>query len=209
MKTKSCFKKIAFVLAVLFLFSPFSTDARPKGTGHTGIKIDRYKTMIAQKLTEKLRVDLSDQTVSVKLRDIKNSQIAENQINFNGDALAVVKDDQTQLPFHFEAQVNPANEDVEDVSYRFVEDVSEFANAFAEDYLMKELMAKIGRDYKTTNIVLSIDGFETVKLPTQQTKYQGIGEVRIGDFEWSKIKFDVVLDSQDRTATKILYEIQK
>ena len=70
-------------------------------------------------------------------------------------------------------------------------------------------MTQISKDYSTTNIVISIDGFDAARLASNQTKYEGTGEVRIGDFEWRKIKFNVVLDSQSQTATKILYDVQK
>lgn len=203
MKNHFYFKKIATLIITLFVFTAFSIEAK------ANTKFDRYKNIIAQKLTEKLRVDLSDETVSVKLNIVKDREISKNKIDFDGSALAIVKDDNTELPLEFQAKVNLINQDVEDVSYQFVESVSEFAPSIAEDNLMRELMTKISKDYKTTNIVISIDGFDTAKLSSSQTKYQGIGEVRIGDFEWSKIKFDVVIDTQNNTATKILYEVQK
>jgi hypothetical protein len=162
-----------------------------------------------QKLTEKLRVDLADDAVEVKLNTVRDNEISNSRVDFDGQALAVVTNDKTALPFQFTAQVNLNNQNIEDVSYQFVEAAAEFAPSLAEDNLMKQLMTKISKDFKTTNIVISIDGFETAQLTMRETKYEGIGEVRIGDFEWRKIKFNVVLDSQNKTATKILYDVQK
>jgi hypothetical protein len=176
---------------------------------NASVKTDRYKTALIQKLTEKLRVDLADRTVEVKLNDVRDHRISKSQIDFNGKALAVVIDDKTELPFQFTATVNPANQSIEDVSYQFVEANSIFAPAAAEDNLMKGLMRQISKDYNTTNIVIAIDGFDTTQRTAGETKYEGIGEVRIGDFEWRKIKFNVVLDSQNNTATSILYDVQK
>ena len=176
---------------------------------NASVKVDRYKTAIVQKLTEQLRADLADRTVEVKLNDVRDTEISKSRVDFNGKALAVVINDKTELPFQFTAQVNLSNQIIEDVSYQFIEANSEFAPSLAEDNLMKGLMNEISKDYKTTNIVISIDGFDAAQTTNFQTKYEGIGEVRIGDFEWRKIKFSVVLDSKNGTATRVLYDVQK
>jgi hypothetical protein len=173
------------------------------------VKTDRYKTAIVQKLTEKLRVDLADQSVEIKLNSVRDNETSKSEVDFNGEALAVVIKDKTELPFRFTAKVNLNNRNIEDIDYQFVEAAAEFAPSAVEDNLMKELMTKISRDFETKNIVISIDGFDTAQLTSFQTKYEGLGEVRIGDLEWRKIKFNVVLDSQSQTATKILYDVQK
>lgn len=203
MKNQFGFRKLNIIIIVLAVLAVFSIPAR------ASIEADRYKNAIVQKLTEKLRVDLSDTSVEVKLNDVRNNEISKNQIDFNGRALAVVKTDKTELPFQFTAEVNLTNQSIENIDYKFVDSTSEFAPSAAEDNLMKGLMKQISKDYNTTNIVISIDGFDTARLTPAETKYEGIGEVRIGDFEWRKIKFNVVLDSNEQTATKILYDIQK
>src|SRR6185369_16654754 len=196
MKNQYGFRKLNIIIIVLAILAVFSMQAKADA------KTDRYNNAIVQKLTEKLRVDLSDTSVEVKLNDVRNSEISNNQIDFNGNALAVVKTDKTELPFQFTAEVNLTNQSIENVDYKFVDSTSEFAPSAAEDSLMKGLMTQISKDYNTTNIVISIDGFDTARLTPAATKYEGIGEVRIGDFEWRKIKFNVVLDSNDQTATK-------
>lgn len=195
--------KLNILIIILALIAAFSMQA------DGSVKSDRYKTAIVQKLTEKLRVDLADQSVEVKLNTVRDNEISKSRIDIDGKALAVVTNDKTELPFQFTAQVNLSNQDIETIDYQFVAAESEFAPSLAEDNLMKELMTKISKDYDTTNIVISIDGFDTARLTPRETKYEGIGEVRIGDFEWRKIKFNVVLDSQSSTATKILYNVQK
>ncbi|HVE56529.1 MAG TPA: hypothetical protein VNB22_06850 [Pyrinomonadaceae bacterium] len=203
MKNQYGFRKLNIIIIVLAVFGATAIQA------NANVKIDRYKTAIVQKLTEKLRFDLSDQTVEVKLNDVRDNEISKNQVDFDGKALAVVINDKTELPFQFTAQVNLAKQSIENIDYKFVEGATEFAPSLAEDSLMKGLMTQISKDYDTTNIVISIDGFDAAKLTSEQTKYEGTGEVRIGDFEWRKIKFNVVLDSQSQTATKILYDVQK
>ena len=195
--------KLNILIIILALIAAFTMQA------NGSVKSDRYKTALVQKLTEKLRVDLADNAVEVKLNSVRDNEISKNEIDFDGRALAVVINDKTELPFQFTAKVNLNNQIIENIDYQFVEANAEFAPSVAEDNLMKELMTKISKDYETTNIVISIDGFDTAQVTPNETKYEGIGEVRIGDFEWRKIKFNVVLDSQNKTATKILYDVQK
>ena len=200
--------KLNLVIIILALLAAFAIQA------NGSVKADRYKSAITQKLTEKLRVDLSDQTVQVKLNDVRDNAISNSEAAFDGKALAVVTKDKTALPFQFTAKVNLNNQQIEDVSYQFVEaetveDVSVFAPSIVENNLMQGLMTKISKDFDTTNIVISIDGFETAQLTSVETKYEGVGEVRIGDLEWRKIKFNVVLDTQAKTATRVVYEVQE
>ncbi len=202
---KNIYDLIKINIIIIFLALLTASVIQANGS----VKVDRYKTAIVQKLTEKLRADLADQSVEVKLNAVSDNKISKSEVDFNGKALAVVINDKTELPFEFTAKVNLNNQNIEDVSYHFIAAESEFAPSIAEDNLMKELMTKISKDYATTNIVISIDGFDTARLTSNETKYEGIGEVRIGDFEWRKIKFNVVLDSQNQTASKILYDVQK
>lgn len=71
---------------------------------------------------------------------------------------------------------------------------------------MKELMKKISADYKTDSIVIAIDGFEVLQSADGNI-YKGIGEIKIGEVEWSKINFDVLLDTANKKA-KIKYDIK-
>jgi len=205
MVTKSLYDLIKLNVVIIVLALLAAAAIQASGS----VRTDRYQAAITQKLTEKLRVDLADQSVQVKLNTVSEKEISSTLADFDGQALAVVVNDKTELPFQFTAKVNLNNQNIEAIEYKFVETEAGFAPSAAEDSLMKELMTKISKDYDTTNIVISIDGFDTAKLTTSETKYQGIGEVRIGDLEWRKIKFDVVLDSQNSTATKVLYSVQK
>ena len=209
MKYQHTFKKINLMILALIAFAAFSIEAKANTNSNAGLKIDRYKNAIIQKLTEKLRVDLADNNVEVRMSDVRNNEISNSRINFDGEALAVIKDDKTELPLQFTAKVNLNKQSVEDVDYKFVEASPEFAPSEIQGNLMTTLMEQISKDYKTTNIVIAIDNFDTSKITSDQTKYEGTGEVRIGDFEWRRINFDVVLDSQNQTATKILYDVQK
>lgn len=195
--------KLNLIIVILAIIAAVSIQASG------AVKADRYKSAIVQELTQKLRADLADQTVQVKLSDVRGSEISQSRVGFDGQALAVVVEDKTALPLEFSARINTSNHNIEDVSYRFVEAVSEFAPAAVEYNLMEDLMAKMSKDYNTTNIVIAIDGYEASQIAPNLTKYEGIGEVRIGDLEWRKINFNVVLDSQSANPTQVLYEFQK
>lgn len=194
--------KLNLLIIILALVAAASIQA------NGAVKADRYKSAIVQKLTEKLRADLSDNTVQIKLNDVRDREISASRVDFDGKALAVVVDDKTALPLEFTAQVNISSHNIEDVSYKFVEAASEFAPAAIEFNLMEDLMAQIRKDYNTTNIVIAIDGYDASQIAPGLTKYEGIGEVRIGDLEWRKINFNVVLNAQDANATQVLYEFQ-
>jgi dipeptidyl aminopeptidase/acylaminoacyl peptidase len=202
MKNQYAYRTLNFFVVALAIFSAFSIQS------HAKVNVERYRDAIVQKLNEKIRTDLSDNTVEVKLNEIKDREISDARVDFDGKALAVVKNDKTELPFQFTAQIDLKNHNIDDVVYQFVEAASEFAPSAIEYNLMEDLMGKISKDYNTTNIVISIDGYDSSQITQNLTKYEGIGEVRIGDLEWRKINFNVVLDSQNATATQVLYEFQ-
>ena len=162
-------------------------------------------SLIANDLSEKLKADLSDSNVKVKFGNVEENVIANNLIEIKGQAFCVLANENTQLPINFEAKVNPVRKVVADVQYKFVE--SDYAPSADEEVLMRELMKQISRDYKTDQITIAIDGFETLGAANSQKNLKGNGEIKIGEVEWSKIKFDVMLNA-DKKATKITYDIK-
>ncbi len=77
-----------------------------------------------------------------------------------------------------------------------------------EEILMKELMKRISRDYKTTNITIAIDDVQIEKISAGKAEFIGKGEVKIGELVWNTINFDVVLD-ENKKPSKIVYEIKE
>lgn len=162
-------------------------------------------SLIANNLSEKLKADLSENNVKIKFGSVEESFIANNLVEIKGQAFCVLANENTQLPINFEAKVNPVRKVVADVQYKFVE--SDYAPSGDEEVLMRELMKQVSRDYKTEQITIAIDGFETLDAANSQKNLKGNGEIKIGEVEWSKIKFDVVLNA-DKKATKIIYDIK-
>lgn len=167
---------------------------------------DKDVALISQDLTTKLKSDLVSDNVSVEFKTIEKTRISNTETIVKGDAVAVVPSDNTQLPIKFEAMINPVAEVVNKVEYAFVE--SNYAPSTDEEFLMKHLLKKLAADYKTEEVVIAIDGFETQKAAENQKEYKGTAEIRVGEIEWRKINFDVTLNAKNE-ASKIEYNLKK
>lgn len=170
----------------------------------------QIESLVVENLQKKLKTDLADETVSVKLNTVEEYKISKNQIGLKGQGFCLITGENDQLPMTFDVKVNSNNLSVIEVQYDFAElvNASENAPTSNEDVLIKELMSKISQDYKTKNIVIAIDGMENVSNVTNRKQFTGVGEVRIGSLVWNKIKFDVVVDDATNKATKIVYKVE-
>lgn len=183
----------------LYLFSPLSSLAATNA--------ERNHRLVTQKLAQKLKADLSNEAAIVKLKKVEQYKISRSEIGLTGDAVCITGE--TQLPLKFEVKINSPKQIISEISYNFVEEVAaNYAPSSEEEFLMKELMSKISRDYKTTNIVIAIDNYENVGVVDNEKKLLGVGEVRIGDMVWNTIKFDVSLDAGTNKARKVSYKVE-
>ena len=192
---------VIYLLAFSGVFALNTTDA-----AKANFNLKATSILVIQHLTKKLKTDLVQEKVTVKLGNIEQTAVSNNEIKLQGEATCVLSIEKTQLPITFEAKINLTRQSVDDIRYTFVE--SEYAPSSEEEILLKELMKQISRDYKTQEIVIAIDSFESSASNENKIQYKGIGEVKIGEVGWSKINFDVILNS-DKTATKIEYKLQK
>ncbi len=170
---------------------------------------NRHISLVAETLSEKLQNDLAQDKVKVDLTNVREHKVSENQIRIEGDGVCLTEDGKNRLPLRFNAKLNTSKQVVSDIEYDFVEPSPEFAPTSNEEVLMRELMKKISVDYSTQNIVIAIDNYENVSGLTKQNEFTGVGEVRIGDFTWSTIKFDIVLAPENTGASRIIYKIDK
>lgn len=166
-------------------------------------------SFVAQKLTDKLKSDLAQTNVKVELTKVQKSKISKNKFGIEGDAICSCDAENDQMPLRFKANVDSVKKVVTDIEYDFVENVPAFAPTSNEEVLMQELMKQISQDFNTRNIVIAIDSYEDVSKLTYKNEFTGIGEVRIGDFVWKKIKFDVVLNPENRQNSKVVYDLGK
>ncbi len=188
-----------FLVFAICLVLPFTVSANS----------EKNQLLITQNLAKKLKNDLGSSVARVKLNSVEEYKVSADEVVFEGNAACILADGSDELPIRFEAKVNSLKNSVSKISYNFVESSASFAPTFNEETLMKELMSKIKKDYRTENIVIAFDTVENIENITGERKFLGFGEVRIGDFVWSKIKFDVVLDAQTQKANKIVYQINK
>lgn len=192
------FKGLLLVAFCLFAFSSVFASATSE---------KRYR-LVTKNLSQKLQSDLGNSNVKVNLTKVEEYKISENEIGLAGNGNCVLADD-NQIPIRFEVKLNTVNQSVFDVVYDFVETSAAYAPTSSEDVLIKELMKRIKNDYKTENIVIAIDEVENVGNINNGEKFLGVGEVRIGDLVWNKIKFDVTLDAETKKANKVVYKIEK
>lgn len=209
-RTNKFFTLKSFILTVTMLFGSIAASASNLDVAAAKGISQQTISAIASNLSKKLQADLADRTVTVKINDIEKQQSASTLEDIKGTAFAVIKNDNNQLPIRFEAKVNARTHNVADINYTFVDETAdenaEFAPTSTEEVLMKELMKQVSKDYKTDSVVISIDDFEIV--PGENGKgYKGIGEIKIGEVEWTKINFDVILDGENKPA-KIKYDIK-
>ena len=199
--------KLNLFAAIIFSFA-FNASADTNGGKDVASPKSRAAlnySVLANDLSQKLKVDLSENNLKVKIENVEENRLTNNLVEIKGQAFCILPNDNTQLPINFEARFNAAKQTLDDVRYVFVE--SEYAPVAEEEILMRELMKQVSRDYKTDQITIAIDGFETNKAANNQSNLKGIGEIKIGEVEWNKINFDVVLDA-DKKATKIVYSIK-
>lgn len=187
-----------------FLILAFSLFSVSNSLAATSAK--NYQ-LVALELSQKVKADLSDKSAVVQLNKIEEYKISQNEIGLSGDAVCVTGE--TEMPLQFDIRISTPKQIVSEINYNFVEDAANYAPTSDEEFLMKELMTKISRDYKTTNIVIAIDNFENVGVIDSEKKLLGVGEVRIGDMVWNNIKFDVSLDAATNKATKVSYKVEK
>lgn len=190
--------KTLLIVAICLIFSSSAFAASEKN-----------HLLIAQNLSEKLQNDLGNKNIRVKLNKVEEYKISNSEVELSGDAVCILTNDNSQLPIRFDAKVNVVNQSIADVSYDFVKTSADYNPTDNEEILMKVLMSKISRDYKTENIVIAIDLMENVANINGEKKFLGIGEVRVGDLVWNEIKFDVVLDAKTQKANKVIYKIEK
>ena len=168
---------------------------------------DKAVALVAQNLSAKLKTDLVSNNLSIKFTNVEKSDVSNKEVVLKGEAKAVLPSENTELPFKFEASVNTSDEVINNIEYAFVES-SSYEPTTDEEFLMKNLLQKLAADYKTENVVIAIDGFDTENTAGNQKEFKGLAEVRVGEVEWKRIDFDVVLNDENK-ASKVEYSLRK
>ena len=196
------FNSFTVLFAAILIFFNFETiEASAKALDL------RTQSLAVKALSQKLQNDLSNNSVNVKFENAERYNVSKSQIGIKGTGICLLNANGEQLPISFDVKINTAKFVVSNVAYDFVEPKMNLLGASgAEDVLTKELLNKLSLDFKTTNIVISLDEFEGQNNLTAQNSITGAGEVRIGDFVWKKLEFNVSLDKG--SIKKINYKLE-
>lgn len=154
-------------------------------------------------LSEKLQADLSMNKVNLKLGKVENQNVSNEEIIVSGFGTVQNAKD---ISLTFDVVVNPVKSEIVNVNYDIVTPADVSPVSATESFLMKKVMGKIRNDYKTEEIVMAIDTFETVKSIGGKTNYVGVAEVRVG-MEWNRIEFDVQGNPKTGAASEIKYKV--
>ena len=154
-------------------------------------------------LSQRLQSDLAMSKVSVKLGRVENLAVATDKTVVSGFGTV---DAAKNVSLNFNVVVNPIKMSVVEVSYDIVSPIAVEAKSATENFLMKQVMGKIKNDYKTDDIVIAIDGFETVKSIDGSTNYVGVAEIRVA-MEWTRIEFDVQKGAKASAAQEVKYKV--
>ena len=213
-------KKITNLLAIksllLVLFLSITNTSAMSGTDVNSPKtvVEKSYSVAVKHLTSELQNTFDDKKVNFKLTNLRQDKLDQNNIQVEGEGLAVFTAKQENLPLHFSFSTDNNGVSVTNLNYEFLEaDVapaeisSNDAPDKVESTLMREIMKQIHNDYKTTQIVIAIDDFEKVDLQTNV--YKGSGEVRVNGLIWKQIDFKVKLDGKNEKAKDVNYKIEK
>ena len=102
------------------------------------------------------------------------------------------------MPIRFDVKLNAEKQTISDIEYEFVksESAPDFSPTSTEEVLMKELMKQIGKDYKTDNIVIAIDGFEDFLKSTIKKNLQESAKLESVILSGTKSNLIVVLNDR-------------
>jgi hypothetical protein len=179
--------KINFLLsAILILFSICLAFA--------GTPVDVAKNA----LSARLKKDLALELVTVQLSQVQTYNISKNLIGLRGNGKA------NDLDISFEVKLNKTKLVPTDVEYQFI--APGLPSAFSEDVLIRDLLNELNKDFKTKNIVIGVDSFDSEKIENNKMKISGNGEVRI-NFDWKKLKFEILKSEKLNAPVKIKYQI--
>lgn len=191
--------------AIIFTSAAFTNAYADESVVYAKAAVRDYSP-IARTLSQKLKTELADESLSVKLKSVEESRVTSREVVVKGEAICILPAENTQLPLQFEAKFDKSKNSFEVVNYVFVD--GEYAPVSSEEVLMKELMQKIGADYQTSDITIAIDAFELTKINETEKGAKGAGEIRVGDLVWNKLTFDIILNDENK-ASKIVYKIEE
>jgi hypothetical protein len=184
-------------ISIVLSFSVFAT-ANTNSTANAA----RSSQIALEALSNKIKSDTGIKDVSLKFEKVNQYNVSKSAIGVKGNARYFINSEFV-APLTFDVKVNTTDFSVANINYDFEDaDDTVAVGSQIEENVTQKLLKQIGNQFKTANVVISIDNLET-----QENQLKGTGEVRIGDFEWRRIEFDAALNKKGVAAVK--YKIQE
>lgn len=165
-------------------------------------KDEAVRNLAVKELSRKLESDLALNRVNLKIGHIENKSVSNEETIISGFGTVANAE---KISLTFDVVVNPLKSDVVAVNYDIVTPDATNSPSTTEKFLMKNVMNKIKNDYKTNEIVIAIDNFQTVKNVDGTLNYVGTAEVRVG-MEWNRIEFDVQKNLKKNVVSEVKYK---
>lgn len=187
-----------FVLFALTMILSFAGLADAAGSNYKR----SYDDVALKALTEKLKTDLGVGEVNVKFDKVNQYNVSKSRVGVKGVGKYFINSSEVTAPITFDVKVNTTNLSVADIVYDFEEVADAVAAGSAiEENVTQKLLKQLASDYKTENVTIAVDNLEP-----QENHLVGTGEIRIGDFEWHRIQFEVAV--KQNGISELKYKIQ-
>lgn len=178
------------LLATTFVFAKITTET---------------VQLVEKNLTEQLKQDLSEKSLTIELKNIEEVKSSNSQVNLVGKAFCILESEDTKLPIEFQAVISKSENKVLNITYEFVREEPVSLSVMSnEEMIARTVIEEIHKDIDTTNIVLTIN---SLKKDEASNKLVGFGEVKLGDFNLKTIKFDVEMDKSDKPIKVNSYQL--
>jgi len=191
------FNSLLAILAAVLTFSGFATANTASKANYA-----RSSKIALEALSNKIKTDTGISDVSVKFEKVNQYNVSKSTIGVKGNAKYFINSEFV-TPLTFDVKVDATTLRVVNINYDFEDaDDTVAVGSPVEENITQKLLKQIGNQFKTANVVISIDNLETL-----ENQLKGTGEVRIGDFEWRRIEFDATLIKKG--VGRVKYKIQE
>ncbi|MDQ4120307.1 MAG: hypothetical protein M3209_02425 [Acidobacteriota bacterium] len=189
-----------FLLAALTTILSFTVFAAASTVSNANYA--RSSQIALEALSNKIKSDSGVKDISLKFEKVNQYNASKSAIGVKGNARYFINSEFV-APLTFDVKLDAAKLNVLHINYDFEDADDTIAiGSPVEENITQRLLKQIGNQFKTANVVISIDNLETL-----ENQLKGTGEVRIGDFEWRRIEFDAMLNKKGVAAVK--YKIQE
>lgn len=165
----------------------------------------------SKELSKKLQNDLVLKSVSIKFSKSEQYAVSKNQIGIRGEGTCRLDGEANDLPLNFDVVIDVNKLSASDVKYVFLNmegTVNEKSVLTPEDIITNKLLQQIKKDFKTENIVLSIDYLNDQAFANGDKGFNGGGEIQVNGMGWRKFSFDVKAEDEKTKFSIMKYSLK-